>query len=101
MGSSEGAQAASAYRGNEFAAVILEGTDCRFVGGSPMTAPEIPVLNIVGSNDDEGGGGGCTIRRKVGGSKKVIIDGGFHQLGNHPEARKTVEQFLRNCCAAL
>ena len=99
MGSSEGAQAASAYRGNEIAAVILEGTDCRFVGGSPNTPGEIPVLNIVGSNDDKGGGLGCTIRRKVGGSRKVIVDGGFHKLGNHPEAREIVEQFLADCCS--
>ncbi len=98
MGSSEGAQAASAYRGDEFAAVILEGTDCRFVGGSPRTVRGIPVLNIVGSKDDKGGGFGCDIYRKVGGSKKEIIKGGYHKLGNHPEAWRVLEQFLRDCC---
>ena len=98
MGSSEGAQTASAYRGGEFAAVILEGTDCRFVRGSPRTPPGIPVLNMVGSKDAKGGGFGCHIKRGVGGSKKVIIDGGFHKLGNHPEAQRVVEQFLSNCC---
>lgn len=98
MGSSEGAQAASAYRGDKFAAVILEGTDCRFVGGSPRTARGIPVLNMVGSKDNKGGRSGCNIRRKVGGSKKEIIAGGYHKLGNHPEAQRVLEQFLSDCC---
>lgn len=98
MGSSEGAQAASAYRGDGFAAVILEGTDCRFVGGSPRTARGIPVLNIVGSKDSKGGRSGCNIYRKVGGSKKEIIAGGYHKLGNHPDAQRIVEQFLNDCC---
>jgi hypothetical protein len=98
MGSSEGAQAASAYRGDEFAAVILEGTDCKFVGGSPNTPSGVPVLNIVGSKDNGGGGFGCGIRRNIGGSKKVIIEGGYHKLGNHPEAWRILEQFLSDCC---
>ena len=99
MGSSEGAQAASAYTGNEFAAVVLIGTDCRFVGGRPRTPDGVPVLNMVGSNDNEGGGKGCRITRTVGGSRKVIIEGGRHKLGNNADAMRELEAFLAACCA--
>ena len=98
MGSSEGAQAASAYRGNEFRAVVLSATDCRFSGGSPNTPRRIPVLNMVGENDRQGGGSGCTISRKVGGSKLVVIEGAPHKLAAFPEAREVLERFLEECC---
>jgi predicted esterase len=99
MGSSEGARAASFYRGNEFAAVILSATDCRFSGGSPKTPQGTPVLNMVGENDRQRGGSGCTISRKVGGSKLVVIEGAGHKLGPLPEAREVLEHFLEECCA--
>lgn len=98
MGSSEGAQAASTYRGDEFAAVVLIGTDCRFSGGRPRVPQSVPVLNLVGSEDDEGGGNGCLITRTVGGSKKVIIEGGMHKLGNNADAQRELEIFLSACC---
>ena len=99
MGSSEGAQAASAYRGDAFAAVVLIGTDCRFSGGRPRVPKMIPVLNLVGSMDRDGGGSGCLITRTVGGSKKMIIEGGGHKLGNNPDAQRELEAFLSVCCA--
>lgn len=101
MGSSEGAQAASSYRGDAFAAVVLIGTDCRFVGGSPRTPVGIPVLNLVGSLDNEGGGNGCHIRGGTPGSRKVIVEGGYHKLGGNPHAHELLQQFLQQCCAAL
>ena len=101
MGSSEGAQAASNYSGDAFAAVILSATDCRFSGGSPNTPRSIPVLNMVGSNDNKGGGSGCRITRTVGGSKRVVIQGAFHKLANDSEARRVLEQFLEACCGTL
>ncbi len=99
MGSSEGAQAASDYGGDAFAAVVLSATDCRFSGGSPNTPRAIPVLNMVGSNDNKGGGSGCRISRTVGGSKRVVIQGAFHKLANNSEARRVLERFLKQCCA--
>ena len=99
MGSSEGAQAASSYSGDAFAAVVLSATDCRFSGGSPNTARGIPVLNMVGSNDTKGGGSGCRISRTVGGSKRVVIQGAFHKLGNNSEAHWVLERFLKECCS--
>ena len=99
MGSSEGAQAASVYRGDEFAAVVLSATDCRFSGGSPKTPRSIPVLNMVGENDRQGGGSGCSIFRTVGGSKLVVIEGAPHKLAAFPEAREVLEHFLEKCCA--
>ena len=99
MGSSEGAQAASDYGGDAFAAVVLSATDCRFSGGSPNTPRAIPVLNMVGSNDKKGGGSGCRISRTVGGSKRVVIQGAFHKLANNSEARRVLERFLKECCA--
>ena len=99
MGSSEGAQAASSYGGDEFAAVILSATDCRFSGGSPNSPAGIPVLNMVGSNDDKGGGSGCRISRTVGGSKRVVIEGAYHKLANNSDARRVLERFLKQCCA--
>ena len=101
MGSSEGAQAASDYSGDEFAAVVLSATDCRFSGGSPNTSPDIPVLNMVGSRDKKGGGSGCRIRRTVGGSKRVIIKDAGHKLPNYPQARQELEHFLEACCGTL
>lgn len=101
MGSSEGAQAASVYRGEAFAAIILSATDCRFSGGAPKAPRGIPVLNMVGENDRLGGGSGCRISaRKEPGSKRAVIKGAGHKLASFPEAQKEVERFLDQCCAA-
>ena len=99
MGFSEGAQAASAYRGEQFAAVILVGTDCRFSGGSPAAPNGIPVLNIVGSYDEFGYGAGCSISKKIGGSKRVVLEKRVHDLSGDAEARELLERFLEQCCA--
>lgn len=101
MGSSEGAQAASRYSGDEFVAVVLSATDCRFSGGSPSAPAGTPVLSMVGSKDDKGGGSGCNIRRKVGASKRIVIEGAYHKLGGNEEARQALEQFLKSCCTTL
>jgi predicted esterase len=98
-GFSEGAQAVSVYRGEEFAALILVGTDCRHSGGSPATPNGIPVLNIVGSQDEWGYGAGCSIGRKVGGSKGVVFEKRVHDLSGDAEAREVLEHFLEECCA--
>lgn len=101
MGSSEGAQAASVYRGKEFAAIILSATDCRFSGGSPKAPRGIPVLNMVGENDRLGGGSGCRISgREEPASKRVIIKGAGHKLASFPEAQGELERFVRLCCPA-
>jgi len=98
MGFSEGAQTASAYRGNAFAAVVLIGTDCRFSGGSPATPKSVPVLNLVGSGDEWGYGAGCNIPDNVSGSKKVVLDKRRHDLSGDAEARRALGRFLKQCC---
>lgn len=100
MGSSEGAQAASVYRGTDFAAIILSATDCRFSGDSPKAPRGIPVLNMVGENDRLGGGSGCRISgREEPGSKRVVIKGAGHKLASFPEAQQELKRFLEQCCS--
>jgi dienelactone hydrolase len=100
MGSSEGAQAASVYRGTEFAAIVLSATDCRFSGGSPKAPPGVSVLNMVGENDRQGGASGCPhFRRKEPGSMRVVIKGAGHKLAAFPEAQAELKRFLEECCA--
>lgn len=89
-GFSEGAQAASAYSGRRFAAIVLLGTDCRAVGGSPRAPKDIPVINIVGSNDDYGYGGGCAGKL----SRKLAIANGSHDVSLEEEARQALAEFL-------
>lgn len=100
MGSSEGAQAASAYGGTEFAAIVLSATDCRFSGGSPKAPRGVSVLNMVGENDRQGGGSGCPhFGRDEPASKRVVIKGAGHKLASFPEAQAELKRFLDACCA--
>ena len=92
-GFSEGAQGASLYAGHEFAAIVLLGTDCRFVGGSPRAPRDVPVINIVGSLDSYGYGGGCATHVAPR-SRKVVIPRGMHEVSFHPEALQALSDFL-------
>jgi len=98
MGSSEGAQAASAYDGRGVAAIVVSASDCRFSGGSPNAPADVPVLNMVGGLDLRGGGMGCSITRTVGGSIALRIKDAGHKLPSFPRAREELERFLATCC---
>jgi dienelactone hydrolase len=97
-GHSEGGNALSFYRGEEFAAYIILGTNCRHAGGVPRVAGNIPVLNIVGSMDEFGYGSGCRVNRSVGGSGLVVVNGAGHDVSQEEQARRAVREFLENCC---
>ena len=100
VGFSEGAQAASSWEGTEFIAHVLLGTDCIYSGGSPDAPPEIPVLNLIGSNDEWGYGAGCFISdKRPKGSKLVIVQGGDHDMTNSEIPRLAIAEFLKTCCA--
>lgn len=92
-GFSEGAQGASFYAGQEFAAIVLLGTDCRFVGGSSRAPRNVPVINIVGSHDSFGYGSGC-VTHSAPGSRKLVIPDGVHDVSFHPEAIHVLADFL-------
>ncbi|CAD7847209.1 MAG: hypothetical protein [Olavius algarvensis Gamma 3 endosymbiont] len=95
LGFSEGAQTAAAYSGDEFAAIVLMGTNCRFSGGSPKAASSIAVLSLMGKNDRYYEGLGCRIKRTVSGSKSRVIDGAGHNLRNNKEAVSEIRKFLQ------
>ena len=98
-GFSEGGQTASSWEGKEFIAHVLLGTDCRFSGGSPNAPGNVPVLNLVGSDDDWGYGGGCFISdQRPWGSKVVIVPGGNHAMTQSEIPRVAITEFLKTCC---
>ncbi len=98
-GFSEGGQTASSWEGKEFIAHVLLGTDCRFSGGSPNAPGNVPVLNLVGSDDDWGYGGGCFISDdRPGGSKLVVVPGGDHAMAQSEIPRVAITEFLKACC---
>jgi len=98
-GFSEGSQAVSSWEGREFIAHVLLGTDCSWVGGSPDAPLEIPVLNLVGSNDEWGYWAGCSISdKRPKGSKRVIVPGGDHAMTNSEIPRLAIAEFLKTCC---
>jgi len=98
-GFSEGGQATSDYGGKEFMAHVVLGTDCRFSGGSPNAPGNIPVLNLVGSDDEYYDGGGCSISdQRPKGSKRVIVKGGDHYMLNSEIPRLEIAKFLKICC---
>jgi dienelactone hydrolase len=94
LGFSEGAQTAAVYSGDEFSAVVLMGTNCKFSGGSPKTQSNIPVLSLMGANDHYYSGVGCTINRTVGGSRSIVIDRAEHNLRNNQTAIAELKKFL-------
>ena len=100
VGFSEGGQAASSWEGTEFIAHVLLGTDCRYVGNYPDAPLEIPVLNLVGSNDEWGYGTGCLISdKRPRGSKSVIVQGGDHGMSQSALPKSAISAFLKACCA--
>lgn len=100
VGFSMGGLAASSWEGTEFMAHVLLGYDCGYVGGSPDAPLEIPVLNLVGSDDHWGYGKGCFISdKRPKGSKLVIVQGGDHAMLNSEIPRLAVTEFLKTCCA--
>lgn len=92
-GYSEGAQGASLYAGREFAAIVLLGTDCRFVGGGAQAPRNVPVINIVGSRDSFGYGNGC-VTHGAPGSQKLVIPDGMHDVSPYPYAMRALSDFL-------
>ena len=92
-GFSEGAQGASSYAGDQFAAIVLLGTDCRFVGGGARAPRNVPVINIVGSRDSFGYGSGCVTHGAPGSRKLVILDG-VHDVSPYPDAMRALGDFL-------
>ncbi len=97
-GFSEGGNAVSFYNGENFAAYIIIGTNCRHAGGAPRAPKYMPVLNIVGSKDHYGYGDGCIVNRSVGGSRLVIVKGAGHDVSQEDQARPAAQEFLENCC---
>jgi len=107
MGFSEGGQTVAAFDGDDFIAQIILGSDCRFnVGdirdkpppGAPRAPRNVPVLNIVGSNDSYGYGAGCQISRVVGGSRLIVVEDAGHHVQTAPQALAGIADFLQTCC---
>jgi dienelactone hydrolase len=92
-GFSEGAQGASSYAGHEFAAIVLLGTDCRFVGNAARAPRNVPVINIVGSADSFGYGNGCATHGAPG-SRTLVIRDGMHDVSPYPDAMRALGDFL-------
>jgi dienelactone hydrolase len=92
-GFSEGAQGASLYAGREFAAIVLLGTDCRWVGHAARAPRNVPVINIVGSADSFGYGNGCATHGAPG-SRKLVIRDGLHDVSPYPDAMLALADFL-------
>lgn len=92
-GFSEGAQGASLYAGDQFAAIVLLGTDCRFVGHGARAPRNVPVINIVGSRDSFGYGNGC-VTHSAPGSRKLVIPDGVHDVSPYPDAMRALGDFL-------
>lgn len=92
-GYSEGAQGASLYAGHEFAAIVLLGTDCRFVGHRARAPRDVAVINIVGSRDSFGYGNGCATHGAPG-SRKLVIPDGVHDVSPYPDAMRALADFL-------
>lgn len=69
---------------------MLLGTDYGHVGGSPRAPKDVPVINIVGSNDDFGYGGGCVGHL----SRKIVIADGSHDVSLEKAAMRELADFL-------
>ncbi len=95
VGFSEGAQTAAAFAVQEFRAVVLMGTNCKFSGGSPRAASEVAVLSLMGKNDHYYDGVGCRITRAIRGSDSIVIADTDHNLRHNQEALEALHRFLR------
>lgn len=97
-GFSEGAQAVAAWRGHEFKAHVLIGTDCRHNSGSPNSPDGVPVLNLVGSKDRWGYGGGCNLSGPQRSSASIvkIFPGLGHGILQSPEVRNDIRKFIES-----
>lgn len=105
MGHSEGGQTVAAFDGDGFIAHIILGSDCRFTisdtyktPGAPKAPRDVPVLNIVGSNDSYGYGGGCQVSRDFGGSRLIVVEDAGHHVQTAPQALAAIAEFLQACC---
>ena len=98
-GFSEGGHTVSSWSGREFMAQVLFGVDCSYSNLSPNAPLDIPVLNIVGSDDEYGYGGGCHISdNRAASSKSVVVKGADHALTGSTRPREEVTKFINLCC---
>lgn len=95
IGFSEGSQTAAASAAQEFRAVVLMGTNCRFSGGSPRAASKVAVLSLMGKNDHYYEGVGCRITRSIRGSASIVIADAEHNLRNNQAALDELHRFLQ------
>lgn len=96
-GHDEGGHAAAAWRGREFKAHLLFGTDCRYSGGTPGAPDGVRVLNLVGANDPQGFGEGCALSpsQRAGGSQVIRYPGLGHNILRSPQVELDLKRFLR------
>lgn len=97
-GHSEGGNSVAAYSGDEFAAHIITGVNCRHNGGSVSAPSGTPVLAIKGADDTTYPDGSCSVWRTVGGSRSIVIPDRGHMVLTSGEAKTAIYEFLTECC---
>ncbi len=95
IGFSEGAQTAAATAAQEFTAVVLMGTNCKFSTGSPRAANRVAVLSLMGQDDHYYDGVGCRITRTIRGSGSIVIADADHNLRHNQTALDELHRFLQ------
>lgn len=97
-GHSEGGNSVASYSGDEFAAHIITGINCRHNGGAVSAPAGTPVLAIKGADDYLYPDGRCSVWRTVGGSRSMVIPGAGHMVVTSEEAKSAIHGFLVRCC---
>lgn len=97
-GHSEGGNTVASYAGDEFAAHIITGINCRHNGGAVSAPAGMPVLAIKGADDRLYPDGRCSVWRTVGGSRSMVIPGAGHMVVTSEEAKSAIHAFLVECC---
>lgn len=97
-GFSEGSQAIAPWKGQEFRAHVLVGTDCRFNGRKSSAPDGVRVFNLVGTIDHWGYGKGCRLTKSQysRGSMAKRYRGLGHGILYSPEVEDDLVAFLES-----
>lgn len=101
MGESEGGITVAEWEKPGFAAHAILASNCDWhnnTQSSPHAPEGVPVLAVVGAKDEFFEGSSCHVSRRVGGSQSITIPGAGHDILEHPELKRALRDFLRECC---